>query len=388
MLRRVGSTSGWNVINSDRSADSSWRRERDKACNRISRRTRIHRSRPREEPGGESQETEEWEEMRVSPLKRQRLVSVPASNLVSPSPTRQAFPESLKTEALRSIDIHELANVERAIFAQRSESISARECHRQKQLQEPATINLLNLGDLNQVSLGMASQKVKSARKELLGRLPGGLFQPNDNNLLINWIADGERCSNGARLHANICEIHPDNERLWLTGKAASHTRHVTFSHKALIMRFPSPMSCFSVLLLGRSLLLEEFPSVVTLTARIFRLHLFDWQFFINNFQSKITTPNKCGFPRFWHSIADDSKHHKEDRRAALMSALEGDGPCFKLLATSVAGSKEDSDGNSKLDVRTMLNVLGLPSKCMVACATVLRRVSPVLLPTPSAHFW
>jgi hypothetical protein len=104
---------------------------------------------------------------------------------------------------------------------------------------------------------------------------------------------------------------------------------------------------------------LEEFPSVATLTARIFRLQLFDWQFFINNFQSKITTLNQHGFPRHWCSITDDSKHHKEDQHAAFMSALEGDEPCFKLLTTSVAGSK-DADGNSKLNVSTMLDMLPL----------------------------
>ena len=330
------------------------------ACNRVVRtRTRSHGHHPREEPSGESKEIEESEEVSVSPPKRQRLFSNRSHNLVSPSPARQALPESLKMEALRSIDIHELANIERAICVQNNEPISAQEYYRQKQLKEPATITLLDLGALNQLLLGMASRRVKCARKELLGRIPGGLFLPNDNDLLINWIIDGERYSNGARLHANIYEIHPSNERLWLTDKAASYIRHIIFCFKVPITRFPSLMNCFSVLLLGRSLLLEEFPSVATLTARIFRLHLFDWQFFMNDFQSKITTLNQCGFPRYWYSITDDSKHHKEDRHAALMSALEGDGPCFKLLTTSVAGSK-DSDGNSKLNVSTILNMLPL----------------------------
>jgi hypothetical protein len=142
-------------------------------------------------------------------------------------------------------------------------------------------------------------------------------------NLLIAWIADGERHSNASQLHANIYEIHPNNEQLWLTDKAALHIWRVAFAHKPPITRFPSLMNCFLVLLLGHSFLLEDFPSVATLTLRIFLLQLFDWQFFINNFQSKTITLKQHGFPRCWHSIMDDSKHHKEDQEhAALMRTL------------------------------------------------------------------
>jgi hypothetical protein len=152
--------------------------------NLISRTTKSHGRLPNEEPSGESKESEELEEEHVSPPKRQRLSSTSTHNFVSPSPTRRnALPESLKMEALRFIDMHELANVERAIFVQKNESISAREHHRQKQLKEPETISLLTLGNLNPLLLGMASTRIKIVRKELLGRVPGGLFLPNDNDL-------------------------------------------------------------------------------------------------------------------------------------------------------------------------------------------------------------
>jgi hypothetical protein len=77
---------------------------------------------------------------------------------------------------------------------------------------EPETIFILNLGNLNPLLLGVASARVETARKDFLGRVPRGLFLPNDNNFLVTSITDGERCSNGSRLHANIYEIHPDNE--------------------------------------------------------------------------------------------------------------------------------------------------------------------------------
>jgi hypothetical protein len=175
-----------------------------------------------------------------------------------------------------------------------------------------------------------------ASNDELLDHLPGGLFLPDGNNLLVAWIGDGKRYSKGSRLHATNYEKQPSNDQLWLTGKAASYMRHIRFTHKVHIASFPSLMNCFLVLLLGRSLRLEEFPSISTLSASIYCLQLFDWQFFLNQFIAKITTPNQHGFPGFWYFITDDSKHHKEDRHAALMSALEGNEPFFKLLTTMI----------------------------------------------------
>jgi hypothetical protein len=264
-------------------------------------------------------------------------------------------------EALRSMDVRELAAIKQAIFVEKDDLIvSAREFYQQKQLEEPDTISLLDLGNLNPLLLAMAFKLVQRARKELLDRVPGGLFLPDGNDLLVAWIGDGKRYSKRSRLHASNYDKHPSNDRLWLSDKAASYMRHMLFTDKVpSITRFPSLMNCFAVLLLGRSLKLEEFPSFATLSARIYRHQLFDWQFFLNDFKVKITTPDQHGFPRFWYFITDDSKHHKEDRHAALMSALEGDEPCFKLLTTMVAASK-DSDGNSRLNVRTIMNMLPL----------------------------
>jgi hypothetical protein len=260
-------------------------------------------------------------------------------------------------EALRSMDTHELAAIEQAIFVEKDEStLSAQEHHRQKQLKEPETISLLDLGNLNQLMLGVASKEVKRARKELLDRVPCGLFQPDDKDLLVAWIGDGTRHSKGSRLPANVYEKHPSNDQLWLTDKAASYMRHMLFIHKVPITRFPSLMNCFAVLLLGRSLKLEQFPSFATLSARIYRLQLFDWQFFLNEFKSKITIPNECGFARSFFTVTDDSKHLKEDRHAALMSGLEGDQPCFKLLTTSVQQLLAGIDaGHAELSKMTKL---------------------------------
>jgi hypothetical protein len=65
-------------------------------------------------------------------------------------------------EVLCSMDIHELAVIEQAIFVEKDESIvSAREYFRQKELEEPKTISLLDLGILNRLLLGVASKEVE-----------------------------------------------------------------------------------------------------------------------------------------------------------------------------------------------------------------------------------
>ena len=62
------------------------------ACNRVSgTRTRSHGHHPREEARGKSKEIEESKDVRVSPPKRQRLLSILTHNLVLPSRARQAF---------------------------------------------------------------------------------------------------------------------------------------------------------------------------------------------------------------------------------------------------------------------------------------------------------
>jgi hypothetical protein len=64
------------------------------------------------------------------------------------------------------------------------------------------------LGNLNRLLLGVLSRQVlERARKELLDRVPGGLFLPDGkDSLLVAWIGDGKRYSKGSRLHANIYE--------------------------------------------------------------------------------------------------------------------------------------------------------------------------------------
>jgi hypothetical protein len=61
--------------------------------------------------------------------------------------------------ALQSIDIHKLTAIEQVIFVEKDESIVLTgEYYRQSQLEEPKTISLLDLGNLNQLLLVVASK--------------------------------------------------------------------------------------------------------------------------------------------------------------------------------------------------------------------------------------
>jgi hypothetical protein len=178
----------------------------------------------------ESKETDESEEEHASPPKRRRVPLDPSRNFVNPSPSRHELPDSLTMDAFHSMDVHELAAIKQAIFVEKDDLIvSARAFYQQKQLEEPDTISLLNLGNLNLLLLAMAFKLVQSARKERSDRIPGGLFLPDGNHLLVAWIGEGKRYSKWSRLHACNYDKHPSNDPLWLSDKAASYMRHIYY---------------------------------------------------------------------------------------------------------------------------------------------------------------
>jgi hypothetical protein len=93
-------------------------------------------------------------------------------------------------------------------------------------------------------------------------------------------------------------EIHPDNNRLWLTDKAAHYIRHMLFCFKLPISRFPALWNCFAVLLLGHQLAQDEFSSAETIRLRCVQRHMIDSHCFAVNFN--------FGFDVLWYTVSDD----------------------------------------------------------------------------------
>jgi RNA polymerase sigma factor (sigma-70 family) len=67
-------------------------------------------------------------------------------------------------------------------------------------------------------------------------------------------------------------------------------------------------------------------------------------------FSKYITALSTNGFPRYWYSSSDDSKHNKTDRHALAFSSPDVNGdPSYKTLSTMPATGK-DADSNAEMN--------------------------------------
>lgn len=100
---------------------------------------------------------------------------------------------------------------------------------------KPDSIKLQDMQGLRGRLLGSARKNIAKARKELIDKVPGGLFVPKESDMLYQWIADGKRYAAGSRPPAENFEKHPGNSRPWLTDRAAHCIRHIIFCYKMLV---------------------------------------------------------------------------------------------------------------------------------------------------------
>ena len=85
------------------------------------------------------------------------------------------------------------------------------------------------------------------------------IFKPREGQLLSDWLRDGRRYTDGASLESDNFELHPGTRRRWMTDQAFSFIRHIIFTFKIPTRRFGSLMQCFSVLLLGKTIQIDNF---------------------------------------------------------------------------------------------------------------------------------
>lgn len=121
------------------------------------------------------------------------------------------LPDALTLPSLRKLiakndinDIKELSSIEFAVHL-----IVTQECsvsvvmtrHASIGLPLPALIRIQEIFDIPKESQSHASQNVETVRKELLGRTHG-FFCPKTDQMLWEWIVDGQRYTNGERTYA------------------------------------------------------------------------------------------------------------------------------------------------------------------------------------------
>jgi hypothetical protein len=220
------------------------------------------------------------------PSARRQKVNVPPELPVPPAPITapiirapviKRVPMPLLLTSLRTLvendDVDELAALEYSVVClDKNNNLSAADLSQQFQsasIQEPHSITLGELSKLNSLQRGVAKKHIEAVRAEMLGKLPGGgLFQPQDTDLLVDWISSGRRYSKGDRLPAENYEMHPHSHRLWLKDRSAHFLRHISACFGVPLARIPSLWQCFAVLLLGRPLEQDEFSSSETIQIR------------------------------------------------------------------------------------------------------------------------
>jgi hypothetical protein len=277
------------------------------------------------------------------------------------------LPDELRLPALRSLiennSLDELAAIELAANLFFVEGFNLDEAVAQfarNGYAQPKTITLEKFKQLPPKISKCLHRNLNVARKELLEKIPGGLFLPRDSDFLVDWIASGCRFSSGVRLPADNYEVNPDNHQLRLSDRSAHFLRHISACFGVALARLPSLWQCFAVLILGRPLEQDEFSSSETIRLRCQRLHIFDEHNFAVDFEIYLSGEDMYGFVRLWFSLSDDSRFFKVDRHGLFMTAHRdnpsGPGayidPCFHILTASAAASK-DSEGNSDLNVAT-----------------------------------
>ena len=231
--------------------------------------------------------------------------------------------EDLSLTALRQMNPDDLAFLEINLFPG-MQSDASRVSHSEAQpineFTELRTRWLNYFGTMTAASKMQVKRNIKKARVELIAKMPHGLFLPTEAQSLESWLIDGRRYTNSSipttrvpPINYNLSETPGKAE---LTAVAASLMRHILFAHRIPLHNFPDIMQCFAVLLLGRPLGLDEFSTGSTLGRHITKLDIIDWYFQMVEFSKYITALSTNGFPRYWYSSSDDSKHNKTDRHA------------------------------------------------------------------------
>ena len=192
-------------------------------------------------------------------------------------------------------------------------------------------------------------------------------FQLGEDELLLAWWYEGHRRQNGERLPRRIWESTPNSERC-LSLFAAAIIRHIIFSFNIPVSQFPALQCAFAVLLLGRALTDDEIFSVRAIRNNIMKLCLIDSYRISQTFEATfgITAKFPLGFPRYWYTTTDDTKHGKsDDRHVVIRTGDSGfdnedddDGfglgnPFFDVLSAGVSSAKT-TEGHVEHNVKVM----------------------------------
>ena len=226
---------------------------------------------------------------------------------------------------------------------------------------------------ISRSNLGRQIMNFGKLKKHVNSALPVRLFHIGETQLVLEYVNHGLRYTNtnGECLSQEMHFISKHNNQKELRLDCASIIRHIIVCYNISLSKFPSLLNCFGVLLLGRPLRQDEFPSVATIRLHIPRLTTIDRHLasLVDKQTFGTTTPH--GFPVLFYLVTDDTvhltkrKHHgvlrtgsygkEEDNEKSNVTGVMQQQPRFITLTSSSAVGT-DAEANANLNLKVMLN--------------------------------
>ena len=113
-------------------------------------------------------------------------------------------------------------------------------------------------------------------KKELMDKIPLGLFKIGADEYLLSWLVSGTRWNEGERLPRKMSRLSQENSQPMLSEESAHIIRHILFEYKIPLSKFGGLLNMFAILLLGRELDDKEFSSASTIRTWMDRLAVID----------------------------------------------------------------------------------------------------------------
>jgi hypothetical protein len=195
-------------------------------------------------------------------------------------------------------------------------------------------------------------QNFVKLRREINSAMPSGLFNIPHKRLLLEWISDGKRYTDGERMPRKTHCISKHNGQKQLTDESAYILYKIFTGYDISMSKFNGLLNSFAAYFLGVRLEMPEFSSIPTLRNWFKRIVIIDRYRQSCDDLGTFGFTSKHGFPVLFYIITDDTKHGKHDtRHAILRTGVYEDGKHRYIVLTSSTAVTKDAEGNADLNL-------------------------------------
>ena len=134
-----------------------------------------------------------------------------------------------------------------------------------------------------------------------------------------------KRYGQGMGIGTNNFELHPEIRRPTFSLPAVYLLRHILYTHNLLLSSVLTLWASFHVLIMRKSLDLQQFILQTALWNNVHRLHYIASALANKRFHPIISQRTPNGFWRYFHVSSDDSVIHNRNRHALIISVPSSD---------------------------------------------------------------